>query len=152
MLGVPPLISSLPTFTGVEFFLCDEMHLIGRNISNLVLGLVFEQDKFKYNSCNGYTFDFIAGTSKERLLIQIYDQMRRSRPYVPHAFEGHWNGNQSQLRAVDLQDILLYVVPTMVLPYLRYEETKDALMNLINGCLIALQWSISSAELTRMNR
>lgn len=152
MLGVPPLITSLTTFTGAEFFLCDEMHLIGRNMGSLVLNLVFEQDKFKLDSADGYAFDLTAGTLKDRLLLQIYEQMRNSRVCIPRTFEGHWNGNDSRIRAVDLQDTLLYIVPTMVFPHLRHEETREALMDLINGCSIALQWSISTLELNKMNR
>lgn len=153
MSSVPNSIASLPTFTGAEFFLCDEMHLIGRNMSNLIKNLIFDNDKFKgSDNTKSYTFRLKSRIRKERLLQDVYNQMVSSREYIPEMFEGHWNGNQSRVRAVDLQDFLLYVIPTMVIQHLEEEEARDALMNLVNGCLIALQWSITTTELSKMKR
>lgn len=153
MQGLPALIGSLPTFTGPEFFLCDEMHLIGRNISILVQDLIFAQDKFKGSLPDNYSFELKSNINKDVLLNRISEYMLSSRALIPARFEGNWNGAKgSYLRAVDRQDILLYVIPTMVLQHLQDPGARSALMALIDGCAIALQWSISTAELRKMNR
>lgn len=153
MQGIPASIGALPTFTGAEFFLCDEMHLIARNISILVQGLIFTPDKFKGSLTTEYAFDLKSNINKDVLLGRVSEYMVSSRKLIPARFEGNWNGaNSGYLRAVDRQDILLYVMPTMVLQHLRDQEATSALMSLINGCTIALQWSISAAEIRKMNR
>lgn len=154
MKGVPHSIASLPTFTGAEFFLCDEMHLIARNISKLVQDLIFEPNKFLQGELeDDYCFNLRSGVQKEALLRQTSEYMIASREFIPPTFEGNWSGaNIGPLRAVDRQDILLYVIPTMVLQHLENDEAKTAIMNLVNGCTIALQWSITNVQLRKMNR
>ena len=75
-----------------------------------------------------------------------------SRVNIPTTFEGAWDCVKGRSRHVNWQDFLLYIIPTVVLQHLQHHNTKEALMNLINGCAIALQWSLSQSDVNKMNR
>lgn len=54
------------------------------------------------------------------------------------------------VRAVDWLDFLLYVVPTLVVPYLPSTSAKKALLALVKGCALALQWRLTEDLLREM--
>jgi hypothetical protein len=47
-------------------------------------------------------------------------------------------------------DTFLYVLPSIVLWRLEDGAAKKALMDLINGCALALQWSIETRDLRKI--
>ena len=154
MLGIDSLIGSLPTFTGTPFFLGDEMHLIGRGLGTLVYCLLHPQKNQKFYDtivgCKNYTFELI--TQDGKIFDSIDEKVNQSRVNIPSAFEGTWNSAVGISRAVDYIDFLLYVVPTIILPLVRSSQSRTALMNLVEGCSIALQWRISREDILKMKR
>lgn len=156
MSGAPSLLTDIPTFDGVSFFLGDEMHLIGRGISALVYNLLNPKSCAKFKSLDStkkYTFELKFETKTQQEIMEMIGSLtKESRRYIPPAFEGNWEGIGGFSRAVDYVDFLLYVVPTIVLPLVKSRPAQMALMNLVNGCSIALQWSISPADVIKMDR
>lgn len=153
MIGVDSLISSLPTFSGTAFFLGDEMHLIAKGISTLVFNLLdpVKNSKFmKIGSTKTYTFTLKNSSvnSMDIILKKIYN----TRVDIPSAFEGSWDSAVGFYRAVDYLDFLLYAVPTIVLPLVVDLGARNALMNLVNGCSISLQWNISESDISKMKK
>lgn len=158
MPGVPSLITSIPTFTGTPFFLCDEMHLIARGIGILSYNLVSPAENTKFKSLSTiehqkpYTFDFDDHIQRSTIMDIISNEINQTRLHIPTTFQGSWDSLKGFNRAVDWLDYLLYVVPTLIVPRLKYKEAQNAFMDLVNGCSIALQWSISEAELNKMDQ
>lgn len=152
MLGVDPVISSLSTFTGTSFFLGDEMHLIGRGLGTLVYNLLDpkKNKKFREFITQDAQYTFGLNARDDTIIKKIDEKVKQSRVYIPSAFEGTWDGGVGIGRAVDYLDFLLYIVPTIVLPLVQNNETKCALMELVEGCSIALQWRISRRDITKM--
>lgn len=155
MPGIPRLLSSMVTFKGVSFFLGDEMHLVCRGISALVYNLLDPKSNSKFydidpeTSDKIYTFELLH--SSPNIMTNIGKLVKKSRVNIPHTFEGSWDDIVGFYRAVDYLDFFLYVVPTIIVPLLKVDSTKSALMDLINGCMIALQWDISSSDINKMN-
>lgn len=152
--GVHSLISTLPTFLDPVFFLCDEFHLM-KNISKLCYDLISpnENQRFKINDSTEYTFDLNHSYGRSTLFFETIDTyVNNSRVTIPTSFDGNWEQAKGHNRAVDWLDFLLYIIPTLVIHQLKNREAKDALMNLVYGCSIALQWSISKSDVTKMNR
>ncbi|KAG2219650.1 hypothetical protein INT45_012351 [Circinella minor] len=57
--------------------------------------------------------------------------MRHSRQNIPTAFNGNWQTVLSgTIWAVDWQDFLLLVVPTLVVPRLKARKAQEATMAL----------------------
>ena len=153
MPGVPSLFTSLITFTGTSFFLGDEMHLICRGISQLVYRLIDPHSSKKFHSTDNtkqYTFALISSDSAN--MGTFADLVEESLATIPPVFEGSWDDVVGFYRAVDYLDFLLYVVPTIILRWIKVKDTQKAPMNLINGCLIALQWDISEEDLYNMDK
>ncbi|KAI8332185.1 hypothetical protein BD560DRAFT_341296 [Blakeslea trispora] len=74
----------------------------------------------------------------------------QSKPTTSSVFEYSFNSRKGYYRAVDWQQFLLYVVPTMVVPNLKYVEARNGLMSLVDACSIALQKEITSQEVIKM--
>lgn len=157
MPGIPRLISSIKTFTKTTFYLGDEMHCISRGIGALVYNLLNPRTNVKFKHINigtdtsihSYTFEL--HHSSPDIMSNLGKLVDKSCVNIPPAFEGSWDGILGINRAVDYLDFLLYIVPTIIVPLLVSSPAKVALMDLINGCLIALQWDISRDDLTTMN-
>ncbi|CAO3631617.1 unnamed protein product [Mucor hiemalis] len=76
-----------------------------------------------------------------------------SRAHIPVFFQGSWDNIIEKLdgvRAVDYLDFLLYVVPTLLVPLLPKNKTRTAVMNLVQGCSIALQWELTEDSIVQM--
>ncbi|OAD66223.1 hypothetical protein PHYBLDRAFT_175516 [Phycomyces blakesleeanus NRRL 1555(-)] len=54
-------------------------------------------------------------------------------------------------RAVDWLDFLLYIVPTLVVPFLPNRAVKTVVLSLVKGCALALQWTLTSELLDKMD-
>lgn len=155
MPGVDPLVSSLPTFSGTPFFLGDEMHLIGRGISTLVYNLLNPQKNEKFKTCsivNSANYTFQLSSDNKNIFGVIDSRVNNSRVDIPSAFEGTWSSSVGISRAVDYLDFLLYIVPTIMIPLIKNDHCKSVLMNLVDGCSIALQWRISAADIVKMRK
>jgi hypothetical protein len=157
MPGVPSLFTDLPTFSGVPFFFLDEMHCIAKNIGTLVYSLI---DPGHFNKFKGdnesmysdYLFAFKDNVDITTIMQDINNMIVAARPTIPTNFQGTWDKMPSFYRAIDFLDYLLYIIPSIVIPLLKFEDAKKALMDLVSGCSIALQWRITSRELTEMDK
>lgn len=151
----PTTVSSLPTFSGSPFYALDEFHLLAEGIAKQVKRLLHYKDSQQYipQSCSteNYTFAFKDNVKVAQIDNIINDKIVKSATFVPTSFQGSWTKINGYYRGVDWLDYLLYVIPTIVIPYLKHENTKAALMKLINGCTLALQWHITSTEISEMN-
>ncbi|KAI8352180.1 hypothetical protein BD560DRAFT_318894, partial [Blakeslea trispora] len=70
----------------------------------------------------------------------------------PSMFDFTFDHRAGFYRAIDWQHILLHVVPTVIVPYKKSVQTRNALMHLVNACSISLQRCISVEELQYMER
>lgn len=152
----------MPTFSGSSFFGLEEMHLIGRGIGSLMYNLIIVDNdlkrncKFFYTRRNGKTS--MAGYPfyiPRRQLHAIGQQIAKSRKSIPTSFQGSFKNIISKTdgtRAVDWLDFLLYIVPTLVVPYLRTAAAKKAVLSLVKGCALALQWSLTEEKINEMQR
>ena len=112
-----------------------------------------DNSRFKGSNSLDYSFDLNVSSGRStRFFEKIDEYVNNSRKTVPTSFEGNWERTKGHNRAVDWLDFLLYILPTIVIQHLKHTEAKDALMNLVYGCSIALQWSISKSEVNKMNR
>lgn len=71
-----------------------------------------------------------------------------SRKFIPVSFQGSFDNvfaKTDGTRGVDWLDFLLYVVPTIVVPSLPNREVKNAVLDLIKGCALALQWKLTTS-------
>lgn len=154
MPGVPSLITSLRTFSGVPFFGMDEMHLISRGIGQLLFSMLEPRSnsKFRVESADNYTFQFRRLRNSTITMTTIGQQIKLSKPRVPLLFEGCWDDQFGLYRAVDWQDFLTVVVPLIILSCLEDDNAKEHIMNLVNGCILALERVLSSADLIEMER
>ncbi|OBZ80395.1 hypothetical protein A0J61_11556, partial [Choanephora cucurbitarum] len=127
------ITTSLPTFMGIFSFFGDELHMIGHGLGHLVYNLLDPKANghLKVKSSLECSFDFDQPGYFQDLIDWI-------------AF--------SSLRAVDSQFFLLHIVPTMIIPRLKYPSSKKALINLVNACSISLQRLITEGELEDMKR
>jgi hypothetical protein len=72
---------------------------------------------------------------------------------VPISFQGSFEDVISKTegtRAVDWLDFLLYVVPTIVVPFIRNPPAQKAILSLIKGCALALQWELTDEKICEM--
>ena len=122
---------------GPEFYALDEMHLVYHGLGHLYLNLI--NSKFDLNSnISPFAIDDID---------EIMTSMRQSRQNIPTAFNGNWQTVLSGIvRAVDWQDFLLLVVPTLIVPRLKTKKAQEATMALVRACQKLLTY-----ELTRID-
>ncbi|CAO3654694.1 unnamed protein product [Mucor hiemalis] len=79
--------------------------------------------------------------------------IENSRKTIPVSFQGSWDNLISKTdgaRAIDFIDFLLFVVPTLLVPLFDDVKVRNALLNLVKGCAIALQWNLTESLLTVM--
>lgn len=133
---------------GTFSFLGDELHMIGHGLGHLVCNLLDPQEnkRFKVEGSNDYTFDFMQ-TNFFKALPKLIEESKSSNPTM---FDFTFDFKKGCFRAVDWQFFLLHIVPTMIIPNLKYDGTKKALINLVSACAISLQHSISPQELEQM--
>ena len=153
MHGLPDDYANLPTFTDSFFFFGDELHMLGHGIGHLIYKLIHPStfDFYRDLNSSSYTFDFIDGFSRKQIIQQIGDYIYDSKPTTSSAFDYSFDRRFGFYRAVDWQQWLLYIVPTMVIPKVKFRAVKDGLMALVNACAIALQKEISTQELEKMD-
>ncbi|OAD65336.1 hypothetical protein PHYBLDRAFT_176248 [Phycomyces blakesleeanus NRRL 1555(-)] len=154
----PSIYTQLSTFSGSSFFALDELHLIARGIGKLVYDLITvtltKETKFYYthpdNTLNTTEYPFHIPRAD---LVTIGNCITSSRKYIPTSFQGSFDNVFAKIdgtRAVDWLYFLLYLVPTLVVPYLPNRAVKTALLSLVKGCALALQWTLTSELLDEM--
>ncbi|OAD74319.1 C2H2-type zinc finger transcription factor [Phycomyces blakesleeanus NRRL 1555(-)] len=154
----PSIYTQLSTFSGSSFFALDELHLIARGIGKLVYDLITitltKETKFYYthpdNTLNITEYPFHIPRAD---LVTIGNCITSSRKYIPTSFQGSFDNVFAKIdgtRTVDWLDFLLYLVPTLVVPYLPNRAVKTALLSLMKGCALALQWTLTSELLDEM--
>lgn len=137
------------------------MHLLGQGIGRFILELIVAVNKspdsqhiFHYTSEDGtpntagYTFK-----AKYQELLQAGRLIETSRGNVPVSFQGSWDNlilSTKGARAIDFLDFLLYVVPTLLVPLFKETKVRTALLNLVRGCAIALQWKLNDRLIHEM--
>ncbi|OAD69424.1 hypothetical protein PHYBLDRAFT_172669 [Phycomyces blakesleeanus NRRL 1555(-)] len=154
----PSIYTQLSTFSESSFFALDKLHLIARGIRKLVYDLITvtltKETKFYYthldNTLNTTKYPFHIPRAD---LVTIGNCITSSRKYIPTLFQGSFDNIFAKIddtRAVDWLDFLLYLVPTLVVPYLPNRAVKTALLSLVKGCALALQWTLTSELLDEM--
>ncbi|OAD65390.1 hypothetical protein PHYBLDRAFT_176157 [Phycomyces blakesleeanus NRRL 1555(-)] len=154
----PSIYTQLSTFSESSFFALDELHLIARGIGKLVYDLITvtltKETKFYYthpdNTLNTIEYPFHIPRAD---LVTIGNCITSSQKYIPTSFQGSFDNVFAKINgihAVDWLDFLLYLVPTLVVPYLPNRAVKTALLSLVKGCALALQWTLTSELLDEM--
>ncbi|KAI8969555.1 hypothetical protein BDB01DRAFT_732242 [Pilobolus umbonatus] len=156
----PSIFSLLPTFNGSSFFGLDEMHLLGQGMGRFLVELIVEVNKSPRNShilhgvkdgasnMDGYTFKV-----DHQKLAAAGKMIEESRRKIPVSFQGSWDNlisRTSGARAIDFLDFLLYVVPTLIVPLFEDKNVRLALLKLVRGCAIALQWELTEGLIREM--
>jgi hypothetical protein len=81
--------------------------------------------------------------------------MASSKYTIPASYEGRWDGITKSIiscRGIDFLDWMLYAVPTIIVPMFKERpETQQAIMKLVEGITIAMEWHITSAMIHRMD-
>ena len=154
MPGVPKLFTDLKTFINPYFFFGDELHMLGHGMGHMVYKLLDPRtdDWFQAADVDHYPFQVSLPFRQKEFMKKLGDWIVVSKPTCPAAFNYSFDKRTGYYRAVDWQDFLLYVVPTIVVPNLRYRRAKVAVMNLVNAVSISLQKSITSTDLDVMDR
>ena len=128
--------------------------MLCRGMGHLVYNLLHPKTLDKYYAANprGNPFDANMSLSQKNFMIQLGDWITASRLTCPAAFNYSFDKRTRYYRALDWQDFLLYIVPTLVVPHLVHRGAKKALMSLVNAVSISLQREISSQDLKEMDR
>lgn len=133
------------------------MHLIGHGIGRMIHDLIVNpknSPKYYHNrdAANKSKFTFLVDpTALRNAGICI----ERSRKTIPVSFQGSWDNLLAKTdgaRAIDYIDFLLFVVPTLLVPLFDRVEVRSALLNLVKGCAIALQWNLTESLLVVMEK
>ncbi|OAD71018.1 hypothetical protein PHYBLDRAFT_148233 [Phycomyces blakesleeanus NRRL 1555(-)] len=157
----PNIFARLPTFTGSSFYGLDEMHLIGHGIGKLVHKLIVLSNTT--TSTNNYYPRTADGSLllKDRYTFSLQKKdvlsagqcIELSRSKIPVSFQGSWDNlmlKTEGTRAIDYIDLLLYVVPTLLVPLFTKVATQKALLALVRGCSISLQWNLNEELIVEM--
>lgn len=139
------------------------MHNLGQGIGRFIIKLIVNVNrhpnqkhsyhhKFADGSTNisGYTFK-----APFKDLEIAGNMIEESRKNIPIAFRGSLDNLIAKLddaRAIDFLDLLLYVVPTLMVPVFTRQKVKTALLDLVRGCSIALQWELSENLIVEMEK
>ena len=154
MRGVPSLIISLPTFMGSFSFFGNELRMIGHGLGHMVSNLIDSKHSKRFMKAGSrqYTFEVNSQFSQTDTIDQVDQWIKESKRTTPTAFDFSFDPRRGFFRAVDWQFFLLHTFPAIVVPYLKYDSAKEALLNLSNACAISLQKSITPNELSKMKR
>lgn len=162
MIYKPSIFSTLSSFSGSSFFGLDEMHTISHGVGKHLYQLI-TVDLFPNKNLHFFFTKPDKSISKDRYpffikknqLKELGRKISESRQNIPVSFEGSFDnmiGNIEGVRAVDWQDFLLYIVPTLVVPLIESRSCKKAILALVRGCAIALQWELNNALLLEMEQ
>jgi hypothetical protein len=136
------------------------MHLIargiGKHIYDLIMVDITKNSIFYYtntdSTVNSTQYPFYISKTN---LLAIGSCISQSRKFIPTSFQGSFDDvirGIDGTRAVDWLDFLLYIVPTVVVPCLSTESCKQAVLALVRGCSIALQWELTHELIDDMEK
>lgn len=160
MIYKPSIFSPLLSFSGATFFALDEMHTLSHGIGKHLYQLLtvdlypnknthfFYTQQDKSISKNNYPF-FIKRSDLKEIGLSI----TKSRKNIPTTFEGSFDnmiGNTEGVRAVDWQDFLLYIIPTLIVPLIESRSCRKAILALVRGCALSLQWNLTTDMLNEI--
>lgn len=143
----------LSTFMGTCTFRIDELHAMS-NVSKVFFDLVSDRYNTRYKvvgNAENYPFEL-----SKRDFQRLKQAMNMSRKYIPvGAFQGSWKGAdqtnaKSFYRSVDWIEWFLYVVPTLVVPCFEDEQIQKAVLSLVRGCALSMNWEITEDDLTEI--
>lgn len=153
----------------------DEFHLLsGIGVFLIELLTVNSSKNVKNNSC----FKYLYQPTKEELdehqlndpkdwpypfsisaanLNEITELVEKSRSTVPTtSFESTWSdpisGKSHGYRGVEWIEALLFMVPTLFVPRLRYKRASKPILALCKAASLMLQWCITSEDLKIIKR
>ena len=153
----------MSTFSGSSMFGLDELHLIARGIGKHVYELITvanlpasQGSIFYYTNEDGTknSADYPFYINRNDLK-SIGESIVKSRKYIPTSFQGSFDNvieKTDGTRHVDWLDILLSCVHTIVVPYIEDAATKKALLSLVKGCALSLQWNLTEHMLNEIQR
>lgn len=155
------IFSGLNTFKGPLSFPIDELHTLCRGIGSLLYTIltVDNSKTTKYfhkmdPDLEEYEREMYPFFIEKHTMEEIGQQIESTRKYLPVAFEGSFLNIIKQTRgtrAVDYNDFMLYIVPTLIVPKIRTRAAQQAIIKLVRGCSIALQWKLSIDDLNEMD-
>jgi hypothetical protein len=143
----------MDVFRGPYFMGLDEMHLFGLRISEHIKRLFTPINNNLYipNELPAKKYPFYLDGVK---LADAGKDMLLSRKGVPSGhFDGSWDDNVARSgRAVDKLDFLLYIVPTLLIPYISDKTARKALNCLVLAIHMCLQWEFTTADRKNIER
>ena len=153
----------MTTFSGSSMFGLDELHLIARGIGKQVYELITitnlpasQGSLFYYTNNDGTknTQDYPFYISRNDLKA-IGESIAKSRKFIPTSFQGSFDNVIEKVdgtRHVDWLDFLLSCIHTIVIPYIADIATKKALLSLVKGCALSLQWHLTENMLHEIQK
>ena len=146
----PTPFGQLVTFAGTSSFGFDELHGIS-NVSKMFFDMVSPRysDPYKYY---GRESEYIFELGRNDF-VSMQSSINASRQYIPTGtFQGSWQGVnpanvKSLYRSVDWIEWFLYVVPTLLVPCFRDTELRKAVLGLVRGCALSMNWEITTTDL-----
>lgn len=141
-------LSSLKTFTGPEFFVFDEMHGICHGIARQLWQLF----SGRYDTKKKNPFGLPRST-----LNAVAEAIPSNKHMIPTIAVGDsWKNIEQhggQMRAVDWSDFLLYIVPTLIAEdHITDATAKQAILSLVLACRLIQSWTITSDQVTVIQR
>lgn len=152
---LPSIFSKLSSFDSVAFHGLDELHLLS-NIAKEVFSFISPKycDTYKYT---GFENQYPFALTKQQF-IEIKVCMDQSRKLIPaSSFKGSWlsielNSTKSLYRSADWLDFIVYCVPTLIVSQYRNFEVQNALLDVVRGIALSLQFSISEADIKEIEK
>ncbi|KAK4509116.1 uncharacterized protein ATC70_007466 [Mucor velutinosus] len=154
------LFNQLSSCIAPQCFGFEEMHTLARGVGSELFEMLTvdrspNNTKFFYTYPDGelerenYPF-FIP---KQRL-FEIGKAIEDTRSYIPVAFDGSFLNLVEKLRgtrSVDYLDNLLTIIPTLFVPELASPQARKAIMKLVRGVCLALQWEFTESRLAEID-
>lgn len=121
------------------------------NISKLFFDMVSPRynDGYKYyGNESAYVFELCKDD-----FTRMKEGVNSSRRFIPTGvFQGSWQGVdpsnvKSMYRSVDWIEWFIYVVPTLLVPCFKNKELQKAVLGLVRGCALSLNWEITTTDL-----
>ncbi|KAI9327116.1 hypothetical protein BD770DRAFT_334516 [Pilaira anomala] len=160
---VPNIFCKLPSFASSSFYGLDELHLFGQGIAKFIRLLIVKVNQaplenttvFGKSSDGSFNMSNYTFKLSKKQLEDVGDCIEASRGKIPVSFQGSWDNLVKKIdgaRAVDFLDFLLYVVPTLIVPLFTKVEVRRALLFLVRGCAIGLQWETNESLIQEMEK
>lgn len=159
----PNIFCKLPSFASSSFYGLDELHLFGQGIAKFIRLLIVKVNQapsenttvFGKSSDGSFNMSNYTFKLSKKQLEDVGNCIEASRGKIPVSFQGSWDNLVKKIdgaRAVDFLDFLLYVVPTLIVPLFTKLDVRRALLFLVRGCAIGLQWETNESLIQEMEK